>query len=150
MQLTLEQRKLELRRSNYMRIFFNQIHSQCSISLGFIHIHGFNQPQIEYYIFHIHLGTNCKNCEVPFYITDLNIFRFCYLCRSATNHWQIPKDIQYFSDYRTHFFPQIWEENGGASYSPNVAYQAHCGDRGWQWSGVFFSHFPPLKLRCIL
>ena len=28
----------------------------------------------------------------------------------------------YFSGYKTHFFPQIWEENGGASYSPNVAY----------------------------
>ena len=29
-------------------------------------------------------------------------------------------DLLYFSDYKTH--PPIWEENGGASYSPNVAY----------------------------
>ena len=28
--------------------------------------------------------------------------------------------LPYFSDYKTH--PPIWEENGGASYSPNVAY----------------------------
>ena len=28
-------------------------------------------------------------------------------------------------DYKTHFFlSQIWEEKGGASYSPNVAYLA--------------------------
>ena len=31
----------------------------------------------------------------------------------------------YFLDYKTHFPPQIWEENGGASYSHNVAYLAH-------------------------
>ena len=29
-----------------------------------------------------------------------------------------------------HFFSQIWEENGGASYSPNVAYVARWGG-GW-------------------
>ena len=34
-----------------------------------------------------------------------------------------------------HFPPQIWEENGGASYSPNVAYLAHWGG-GRRWSGV--------------
>ena len=47
--------------------------------------------------------------------------------------------------------PQIWEENGGASYSPNVAYLA-------LWRGVvvvergffFFSYFPPLTPRYIL
>ena len=32
--------------------------------------------------------------------------------------------------------PQIWEENGGVSYSPNVAYLAHRGLGGRQWSGV--------------
>ena len=32
--------------------------------------------------------------------------------------------ILYFLDCKTHFHPQIWEENGGASYSPNVAYLA--------------------------
>ena len=41
----------------------------------------------------------------------------------------------YFSDYKTHFPPpQIWEESGGVSYSPNVAYLA-CWGGGW-WSGV--------------
>ena len=30
-----------------------------------------------------------------------------------------------------HFFPQIWEENGCASYSLNVAYLAH-------WKGVIY------------
>ena len=29
--------------------------------------------------------------------------------------------LLYFSDYKMHP-PQIWEGNGGASYSPNVAY----------------------------
>ena len=41
-------------------------------------------------------------------------------------------------DYKTHS-PPIWEENGGASYRPNVAYLAHGGREGarsvW-WSGV--------------
>ena len=63
----------------------------------------------------------------------------------------------YFSDYKTHCTPQIWEENGGASYNTNVAYLAH------RVGGLFiikyfttffaskiFSYFPPLKLRCIL
>ena len=52
-------------------------------------------------------------------------------------------------------FPlQIWEENGGASYSLNVAYLALRGRGMWgagqQWSRVFFSYFPPLKPRCVL
>ena len=42
-----------------------------------------------------------------------------------------PKIVPYFSDYNMHFPPQIWEENGGASYSPNVAYLAHAGRGGW-------------------
>ena len=33
--------------------------------------------------------------------------------------------LLYFSGYRIHFSPQVWEENEGASYSPNVAYLAH-------------------------
>ena len=62
-----------------------------------------------------------------------------------------------------HFPLQIWEENGGASYSLNVAYLA----RRWGWGGSgagsqeagagpqfllqkFFSYFPPLKPRCVL
>ena len=51
---------------------------------------------------------------------------------------------------------QIWEENGGASYSLNVAYLA-CwgGGRGGRsrttfFASKFFSYFPPLKPRCIL
>ena len=39
-----------------------------------------------------------------------------------------------FRTIRHTFFPQIWEENEGASYSPNVAYLARSG--GQQWSGV--------------
>ena len=50
--------------------------------------------------------------------------------------------------------PQIWEGNGGASYSPNAAYLARCwgaGGRGRrQWNEGFFSYFPPLKPRCVL
>ena len=30
--------------------------------------------------------------------------------------------LLYFSDYKTHLSPQIWEEKGGMPYSPNVAY----------------------------
>ena len=48
--------------------------------------------------------------------------------------------LPYFSDYKMHFPTQIWEENGGASHSPNVAYLA---GGGWQWSGVFC---PPVFL----
>ena len=37
------------------------------------------------------------------------------------------------------------------SYSPNVAHLARCGvEGGWQWSGFFFPHFPPLKPRYVL
>ena len=34
-----------------------------------------------------------------------------------------------------HFFPQIWEENGGASYSQNVAYWLTGRGERW-WSRV--------------
>ena len=46
--------------------------------------------------------------------------------------------VPYFSDYKMHFPPPpIWEgKNGGASYSPNVAYLARWGVGGWRWSGV--------------
>ena len=50
-----------------------------------------------------------------------------------------------------HFSPQIWEENGGASYSPNVAYLAVGRGGGVHGgAGFFFSCSPPLKPRCIL
>ena len=58
-----------------------------------------------------------------------------------------------FLDCRMHT-PQIWEENGGASYRLNVAYLARCG--GWgegaavECFGFFFSYFPPLKPRYII
>ena len=40
----------------------------------------------------------------------------------------IPREkIPYFLDYKTNFPSQIWEENGGASYNPNVAYLAVSG-----------------------
>ena len=41
-----------------------------------------------------------------------------------------------------HPSPQIGEENGGTSYSPNVAYLAEGGGGG---GAGFFSYFPPLK-----
>ena len=44
--------------------------------------------------------------------------------------------IPHFFDYKTHP-PQIWEENGGVSYSPNVAYLAGWG-WGWGGAGFFF------------
>ena len=61
-----------------------------------------------------------------------------------------------FSDYKMHFPPQIWEENGGESYSPNVAYLAHCPGRGlvveWGFSPLFSSSKTQvcLMVRCIL
>ena len=42
-----------------------------------------------------------------------------------------------FSDYKMYFSPQIWEENGGASYISNVAYLAHWG-RAVVEQGFFF------------
>ena len=39
-------------------------------------------------------------------------------------------NLLYFSDYKMNFLPQIWEENGGASYTPNVAYLASGGGGG--------------------
>ena len=56
--------------------------------------------------------------------------------------------IPYFLDYKMHFPPKIWEENGSASYSLKVAYPA--GDSGAAVEWVFFSHFPPLKPRYVL
>ena len=44
--------------------------------------------------------------------------------------------LPYFSDYKMHFPPQIWEENGGASYSPNVAYLT-CGGASDGADGFF-------------
>ena len=46
--------------------------------------------------------------------------------------------------------PQIWEESGGVSYSPNVAYLAHWGGGVVGGAFFFFSYYPPLKPRGIL
>ena len=57
------------------------------------------------------------------------------------------------------FLPQIWEENGGASYSPNVAYLARYRISALKdvikyfttlFASKFFPYFPPLKPRCVL
>ena len=54
--------------------------------------------------------------------------------------------------------PQIWEENGGASYNPNIAY-IYIGEiLCYLLLNIllhfllqnFFSYFPPLKPRCVL
>ena len=68
--------------------------------------------------------------------------------------------LPYVLDYKTHSPHQIWEENGGVSYSLNVAYLAHCRVGGelfmllnilphFLFQNVF-SYFPPLKSRCVL
>ena len=72
------------------------------------------------------------------------------------------KEIPYFSDYETHFPPNLGG-NGGASYSPNAAYlvrwgQGGSGGAGSQEAGagphfslqIFPPYFPPLKRRCVL
>ena len=46
--------------------------------------------------------------------------------------------------------PQNWEENGGASYSPNVAYLARWARGAVVEQGFFFSYFRLLKPRCVL
>ena len=53
--------------------------------------------------------------------------------------WRIP----YLSDYKMYFPPQIWEENGGVSYSWNVAYLARWGggEGGRGGVGFFFPIF---------
>ena len=48
--------------------------------------------------------------------------------------------IPYFSDYKMHS-PQIWEENGSASYSPNAAYLARFGGGEWGVAERFFFFF---------
>ena len=47
-----------------------------------------------------------------------------------------------------HFSPPNLGGNGGASYSPNVAYLARWGE-GVVVEWFFFSYFPPLKPRCV-
>ena len=59
--------------------------------------------------------------------------------------------LLYFPDYKMHFPPEIWEKNGGESYSPNVAYLA----RGGGWVVVvyvikYFSTFVASKIFFLL
>ena len=75
---------------------------------------------------------------------------YCTQSHPQDSKEPVTMNIPYFLDYKMHFPPQIWEENGGASYSPNVVYLAHWGLGGWGWSEVFFSYFPPLKPRYCL
>ena len=58
------------------------------------------------------------------------------------------QNLPYFSDYKTHHPPNL-RGNGGASYSPNVAYMAFVGEGAAVEQGCF-SYFPPLKPRCVL
>ena len=55
------------------------------------------------------------------------------------------KKYHVFLDYKTHFHPQIWEENGGASYSPNVANLALWGEACSGGVGFFFFLFSSSK-----
>ena len=66
------------------------------------------------------------------------------------------KYIPHFLGYKMHP-PQIWEENGGASYSLNGAYLVHLGGMYVLLNILphflpqnFFSYFPPVKSRCIV
>ena len=56
--------------------------------------------------------------------------------------------LPYFRTIRCNPPQQIWEENGVASYSPNIAYLACFG--GAAVERGFFSYFPPLKPRYVL
>ena len=66
-----------------------------------------------------------------------------------------PEELPYFLDYK--MYPPIWEKNGGAFYSLNVAY-IYIGEILFMLLSIlphflfqfFFSYFPPLKCRCIL
>ena len=51
------------------------------------------------------------------------------------------QDIPYFLDYKRHP-TQIWEENGGVSYSPNAAYLARFRGRGAGGAAVERDFFP--------
>ena len=90
-------------------------------------------PHVDVICHVLHWGNKEITLFLFFYVhilntifTDVIIFHLVKVC--------ISKYIQYFSNYKT----RIWEENGGASYSPNVAYLACWGKRGWRWSRGFF------------
>ena len=56
--------------------------------------------------------------------------------------------VLYFLDCKTQFPPpQIWEENGGVSYNPNIAYLGCCGGGvgSGGGAGVFFFLFSSSK-----
>ena len=73
---------------------------------------------------------------------------------------QESNDKLYLSDYKTYFPPpQIWEENGGAFYSPSVAYLVQYRISALKdvikyfttvFASKFFSYLPPLKPSSVL
>ena len=73
---------------------------------------------------------------------------------SMMQNTELFNQVPYFLDYKTHFPPKIWEENGGVSYSPNIAYLAGGRGRGMEWGFSFlFSSSKTqvcLMVRCIL
>ena len=95
-----------------------------------------------------------------------NMCMCVYIHIYVLTHVYVHKDTYcIFQIIRWTFPPQIWEENGGAPYSLNVAYLAHWGgvtgvvavERGHRrqeqdhiFCFNFFPYFPPLKPRCVL
>ena len=87
-------------------------------------------------------GGLCSNCFL--YVSFIEP---CYFLLCA-GHFNYQFNISYFSDYKVQPPHQNWEENGGVSYSPNVAYLARWG--GGSGGAGGFSYFSPLKPRCVL
>ena len=76
--------------------------------------HGFS-------LFDILVGGVCSNCFLYVCFIEPCYFLLC------AGHFNYQFNISYFSDYKVQLPHQNWEENGGVSYSPNVAYLALCG-----------------------
>ena len=81
----------------------------------------------------------------------MSFYKYTFISVSIYKHIHIKPWVlilPYFFNYKMHSPPKTWEENGGASYSPNVAYLAHCdGGGGWQHgSGARVFFFPILLL----
>ena len=66
-----------------------------------------------------------------------------------SGHNVMVNDLPYFWTIRC-IPPQIWEENGGVSYSPNVAYLAHWEWVGGRWWSGFFFLFSSSKIQACL
>ena len=83
------------------------------------------------------------DCAIFWYIVVCSIFKIIF-------HTSVLCRYHIFWNIRCTFPPQIWEENGGESYSPNVDYLAYWGGGVRRWNVFFFPIFPPLKPRCVL